>query len=79
MGGDQGGRVDRPARQGRALARHLGHARLQALERAVTLEWSAAALALWIEPIGFVKLLVIMSVLGGLLTLVMAIIHFARN
>lgn len=37
------------------------------------------ALALWIEPIGFVKLLVIMSVLGGLLTLVMTIIHFARK
>ena len=37
------------------------------------------ALALWIDPIGFVKLLVIMSVLGGLLTLVMAAVHFARK
>ena len=37
------------------------------------------ALALWIDPIGFIKLLVIMSVLGGLLTLGMAIFHFARK
>ena len=37
------------------------------------------ALALWIDPVSFVKLLVIMSVLGGLLTLVMAGLHFARK
>ena len=37
------------------------------------------ALALWIDPISFVKLLVLMSVLGGLLTLVMVIDHYARK
>ncbi len=37
------------------------------------------ALALWIDPISFVKLLVIMSVLGGLLTLVAAAWHFGRR
>ena len=31
-----------------------------------------AALALWVPPLGFVKLLVIMSLLGGLLTIVVA-------
>lgn len=37
------------------------------------------ALALWIDPISFVKMLGIMSVLGGLLTLVMVAIHHARK
>jgi prepilin peptidase CpaA len=37
------------------------------------------ALALWIDPVSFVKLLVLMSVLGGLLTLVCAVEHFARK
>ena len=37
------------------------------------------ALALWIDPISFVKLLALMSVLGGLLTLVMVAVHFARK
>ena len=37
------------------------------------------ALALWIDPISFVKLLVIMSVLGGLLTLVMVVLHHVRK
>jgi prepilin peptidase CpaA len=38
-----------------------------------------SALALWIDPVSFVKLLVLMSVLGGLLTLVMVAVHFARK
>jgi prepilin peptidase CpaA len=38
-----------------------------------------SALALWIEPVWFVQLLVVMSVLGGLLTLVVAIWHFATR
>jgi len=37
------------------------------------------ALALWIDPISFVKLLVIMSVFGGLLTLVMVVLHHVRK
>ncbi len=37
------------------------------------------ALALWIDPISFVKLLGIMSMLGGLLTLVMVVLHHARK
>ncbi len=37
------------------------------------------ALALWIDPISFVKLLVIMSVFGGLLTLVMVVMHHVRK
>ena len=37
------------------------------------------ALALWIEPIWFVKLLMVMSLLGGALTLVVAGLHFARR
>jgi len=38
-----------------------------------------SALALWIDPIGYVKLLVLMSVLGGVLTLVMLVLHLARK
>ena len=38
-----------------------------------------SALALWIEPVWFVKLLVVMSVLGGLRTLVFAIWHFSTR
>ncbi len=37
------------------------------------------ALALWIDPIGFIKLLVLMSVIGGLMTLGMTVWHFARK
>jgi prepilin peptidase CpaA len=37
------------------------------------------ALALWIDPISLVKLLVIMSVFGGLLTLVMVVMHHVRK
>jgi prepilin peptidase CpaA len=37
------------------------------------------ALALWIEPIWFVKLLMVMSLLGGALTLVVAGLHYARR
>ena len=37
------------------------------------------ALALWIEPVWFVKLLMVMSLLGGALTIVVAILHFARR
>ena len=36
-------------------------------------------LALWIEPIWFVKLLMVMSLLGGALTLVVVALHFARR
>ena len=38
-----------------------------------------AALALWIEPIWFVQLLMVMSLLGGVLTLVVAGLHFVRH
>lgn len=38
-----------------------------------------SALALWIEPVWFVQLLMVMSVLGGLLTLVITGWHFARR
>ena len=38
-----------------------------------------SALALWIEPVWFVKLLVVMSVLGGLLTLVIFVWHFSSR
>lgn len=38
-----------------------------------------SALALWIEPVWFVKLLMVMSVLGGLLTLVVAVWHFSSR
>ena len=37
------------------------------------------ALALWIEPVWFVKLLMVMSLLGGALTLVVAGLHYARR
>ena len=37
------------------------------------------ALALWIEPISFVQLLIVMSLLGGALTLVVAGLHYARR
>ena len=37
------------------------------------------ALALWIEPISFVQLLMVMSLLGGALTLVVAGLHYARR
>ena len=37
------------------------------------------ALALWIEPIWFVKLLMVMSLIGGALTLVVAGLHFVRR
>ena len=38
-----------------------------------------SALALWIEPVWFVKLLMVMSVLGGLLTLVVVVRHFSSR
>ena len=37
------------------------------------------ALALWIEPTGFMRLLVIMALLGGLLTIVVGGWHIARR
>ena len=37
------------------------------------------ALALWVQPIQFVQLLVIMSIVGGLLTLVFWVIHKRRR
>jgi prepilin peptidase CpaA len=37
------------------------------------------ALALWIEPTWFLKLLVMMALVGGLLTLVMGAWHIARH
>ena len=38
-----------------------------------------SALALWIEPISFVQLLMVMSLLGGALTLIVAGLHYARR
>lgn len=38
-----------------------------------------SALALWIDPIGYVKLLGLMSVAGGVLSAVMLAIHLARK
>ncbi|MEY4056155.1 MAG: hypothetical protein RL519_1490 [Pseudomonadota bacterium] len=38
-----------------------------------------AALALWITPAWFLKLIVMMSLLGGLLTVVLAVWHGARG
>ena len=37
------------------------------------------ALALWIEPTGFLKLLIIMALLGGVLTIVCGAWHIARR
>lgn len=37
------------------------------------------ALALWIEPMWFLKLLIMMALLGGVLTLVMGAWHIARR
>jgi prepilin peptidase CpaA len=37
------------------------------------------ALALWIEPMMFLQLLVVMAIAGGVLTLVMAFWHMARR
>lgn len=37
------------------------------------------ALALWIEPAWFLKLLIVMALVGGLLTLVMGAWHIARR
>lgn len=37
------------------------------------------ALALWIAPLWFMRLLIVMSILGGLLTLVLWIHHRAKN
>ena len=37
------------------------------------------ALALWIEPTGFLKLLIIMALLGGVLTIVFGAWHIARR
>jgi prepilin peptidase CpaA len=37
------------------------------------------ALALWIEPVWFVQLLMVMSLIGGVLTLVVAGLHIARR
>ena len=37
------------------------------------------ALALWIEPTGFLKLLIIMALLGGVLTIVCGTWHIARR
>ena len=38
-----------------------------------------SALALWIEPLGFVRLLVIMALIGGVLTLAFGAWHIARR
>lgn len=38
-----------------------------------------AALALWIEPLAFLQLLVIMALLGGVLTLAFGMWHIARR
>ena len=38
-----------------------------------------AALALWIAPLWFMRLLIVMSVLGGLLTLAMVALHYLRR
>ncbi len=38
-----------------------------------------AALALWIEPVLFVQLLVLMALLGGVLTILMGCWHIARR
>ena len=37
------------------------------------------ALALWIEPTWFLKLLIVMAIVGGLLTLVMGMWHITRR
>lgn len=37
------------------------------------------ALALWIQPAWFVKLLVVMALLGGVLTIVLAAVHMLRG
>ena len=37
------------------------------------------ALALWFKPVWFVKLLVVMALLGGALTLIMAVVHMVRK
>jgi prepilin peptidase CpaA len=37
------------------------------------------ALALWIEPLAFLKLLIMMSLLGGVLTVVFGAWHIARR
>ena len=37
------------------------------------------ALALWIEPTGFLKLLIIMALLGGVLTIIFGAWHIARR
>lgn len=37
------------------------------------------ALALWIEPMAFMQLLIIMAIAGGVLTMVMAAWHFMMN
>ena len=38
-----------------------------------------SALALWIEPVSFLQLLIVMSLLGGALTLIVAGLHYARR
>ena len=38
-----------------------------------------SALVLWIEPISFVQLLMVMSLLGGALTLIVGGLHYARR
>jgi prepilin peptidase CpaA len=38
-----------------------------------------AALALWIEPDWFLRLLIVMALVGGLLTVVMGAWHIARR
>ncbi len=38
----------------------------------------AAALALWFPPLASVKLLVVMSIAGGILTVIMLVLHRAR-
>jgi len=37
------------------------------------------ALALWIEPVWFLKLVIMMSLLGGLLTIVLGMWHITRR
>jgi prepilin peptidase CpaA len=38
-----------------------------------------SALALWIQPLWFLRLVIVMALLGGLLTLVLGAVHLARK
>jgi prepilin peptidase CpaA len=37
------------------------------------------ALALWVEPLSFLQLLIIMAIAGGVLTVLMALVHIMRR